>query len=394
MRRPSSRTTTAPAALLAIALATPVHHAAGQPSPSGPPPEAKGWRAVTVAEGVEQPWALTWLTDGRPLVTAKRGSVYVVEDGKFVELPVDDLPPVFSGGQGALMDVALHPKAPADPRIYFTMSTGTMEQNRTILVRGILDGDRIRDVETLFEVEPPKSGGQHFGSRLLWLPDGTLLMSVGDGGNPPLEVGGMLARDQAQNLGTHLGSVLRLTEDGKPAPDNPFRDREGAKPEIWTYGHRNIQGLTRDPGSGRIYASEHAARGGDEVNLLEAGSNYGWPKVSLSRDYRTGEPIGVPTLPGMVDPLVVWVPAHAPSGLAFYTGDRFPAWRGSLFSGGLASHDIRRIALDADGRVVGLERLDIGSRVRDVRQGPDGYLYALTDEKNGRLLRIEPESGS
>jgi len=376
------------AAVLAVAAAP---GARGQPVPSGPPGDATGWRAVTVARGVEQPWALTWLPDGRALVTAKRGKLYVLDGARFVEIPIEGLPPVFSGGQGGLMDVALHPDAPADRRIYLTMSTGDVEQNRTLLVRGTLDGDRVRDVETLLAVDPPKSGAQHFGSRLLWLPDGTLLMSVGDGGNPPLRVGGMLAREQAQNPGSHLGSVLRLTEDGKPAADNPLAGRPGAKPEVWTYGHRNVQGLTRDPSSGRVYASEHGPKGGDEVNLLVAGSNYGWPEATFGRDYRTGEPIGERSRPGMVDPIVVWIPSPAPSGLAFYTGDRFPGWRGSLFSGGLASNDIRRIALDENGRVLGLERLRIGSRVRDVRQGPDGHLYALTDEDSGRLLRIEPE---
>jgi len=378
------------AAVAATLVAAAALHVAAQPAPSGPPQEAKGWRAVTVASGVDQPWALTWLPDGRALVTAKGGTLHVLEGGRFVELPVEGMPEVFSGGQGALMDVALHPGAPEDRRIYFTLSTGDAQRNRTTLVRGTLDGDRVRGVETLLEVEPVKSGGQHFGSRLLWLPDGTLLMSVGDGGNPPLRVGDRLAREQAQNPATHLGSILRLTEDGKPAPGNPKRDAPDAKPEIWTMGHRNVQGLARDPRSGRVYASEHGPRGGDELNVLEAGKNYGWPLATLGRDYRTGEPIGAPSVAGMVDPIVVWTPAHSPSGLAFYTGDRIPGWRGSLFSGGLASDDIRRVVLDADGRVVGQERLSIGDRVRDVRQGPDGFLYAITDEDDGRLLRIEP----
>jgi aldose sugar dehydrogenase len=270
-----------------------------------------------------------------------------------------------------------------------TMSAGTQQENRTILVRGVFEGTRVTNIETLFQVEPSKTGRAHFGSRLLWLPDGTLLMSVGDGGNPPQEIGGMLAREQAQNLGSHLGAVLRLTADGKPASDNPFIDRPDARPEIWTYGHRNIQGLTRDPQSGRVWANEHGPFGGDELNVIERGQNYGWPLQTLGRDYRTREPIGKPRVEGMVAPRAVWTPAHAPSGLAFYTGDRIPDWRGSLFSGGLAAEDIRRVMLDADGKVTGQERLTIGHRVRDVKQGPDGYLYAITDEENGRLLRIE-----
>ncbi|MBA2556794.1 MAG: PQQ-dependent sugar dehydrogenase [Chloroflexi bacterium] len=363
--------------------------ALAQPQPSGPPPEAKGWRSVTVAEGVSHPWGMTWLPDGRLILTAKQGTLHVLNGDRFDRIEVDGLPPVFSEGQGALMDIALHPKDPS--RLYMTMSTGTSEENRTILVRGAFDGKRVTKVETLFSVEPPKSGTQHFGSRLLWLPDGTLLMSIGDGGNPPLQIGGKLAREQAQNLESHHGSVLRLTEDGKPAPDNPLAGKQGARPEIWSYGHRNIQGMTRDSESGRIWANEHGPFGGDELNLLEAGQNYGWPLVTLGRGYKTKEAIGEDSMEGMVEPRVVWTPAHAPSGLAFYTGKHFPDWRGSLFSGGLRSEDIRRISLDGQGKVVGQDRLSIGSRVRDVRQGPDGFLYAITDEKNGRLLRIEPE---
>jgi glucose/arabinose dehydrogenase len=376
-------------AAVAILPAVAVSSAFAQPEPTGPPPDAKGWRAVTVAEGVSHPWGMTWLADGRLLVTAKAGTLHVLNKDRFDPIPVEGLPRVLSAGQGGLLDIVTHPKDRA--RIYMTMSAGTEQENRTILVRGRFDGKRVTKVETLFRVQPGKSGAQHFGSRLLWLPDGTLLMSIGDGGNPPQQIGGMLAREQAQNLESHHGTVLRLTEGGKPAPDNPFIKKEGARPEIWTYGHRNIQGLARDPDSGRIWANEHGPFGGDELNLLEAGQNYGWPLVTLGRDYRTKEEIGKDTWEGMVEPRVVWTPAHAPSGLAFYTGDQFPDWRGSLFSGGLRSQDIRRIALDKDGNVAAQERLSIGSRVRDVRQGPDGFLYALTDEENGRLLRIEPE---
>ncbi|MBA4147713.1 MAG: PQQ-dependent sugar dehydrogenase [Verrucomicrobia bacterium] len=360
-----------------------------QPEPSGPPPEAKNWRTVLVAQGIRHPWGLTWLPDGRALVTAKHGTLHVLEGDRFVSVPMVDLPEVFSRGQGALMDIALHPQFEQNQRIYMTLSTGSEKENRTILVRGVFDGRRVSKFETLFRAEPTKDSDQHFGSRLVWLPDGTLLMSIGDGGNPPQRIGNMLAREQAQNLGSHLGSVLRLTEDGKPAPNNPFLNRQGAQPEIWSYGHRNIQGMTRDPKSGRVWANEHGPRGGDELNLIERGRNYGWPLHTYGRDYRTGKVIGKEDVENIVYPKVAWVPAHPPSGLAFYTGDRYPNWRGSLFSGGLASKDIRRIALDENGNVVGQERLTVDRRIRDVRQGPDGFLYVITDEENGRLLRIE-----
>jgi glucose/arabinose dehydrogenase len=359
--------------------------------PTGAPPAAKGWRTETVADGIPQPWGIAWLPDGRPLVTSKDGTLHILNGKRFDTVPMDGLPAVYSSGQGGLLDIALHPADKVNPRVYMTMSTGTDSDNRTILVQGIFDGKRVHSIKTLFRVQQDKSGGQHFGSRLLWLPDGTLLMSIGDGGNPPQRVGNMLARDQAQNLGTDHGSILRLTAEGKPAPGNPLAKRPGALPEIWTYGHRNIQGMARDPLSGRIWATEHGPRGGDELNLIEGGHNYGWPLQSYGRDYRTGEPVGQRTVAGMTAPKVAWVPSPAPSGLAFYTGSQFPQWRGSLFSGGLVSMDIRRIALDKDGNVQGQERLDIGKRVRDVKQGPDGFLYAITDEENGRLLRIVPD---
>jgi glucose/arabinose dehydrogenase len=355
------------------------------------PPDATGWHAVTVAEGIEQPWGMSWLPDGRLLVTAKKGALYILNGKRFDPVALDPLPSLFTSGQGGLLDVAVHPADKTNPRIYMTMASGSASDNRTVLVQGVFDGKRVHGIKTLFSATPAKSGGQHFGSRLLWLPDGTLLMSVGDGGNPPQRVGGMLARDQAQNLGSDNGKILRLTADGKPAPGNPLAARPGARPEIWTYGQRNVQGMTQDRQTGRVWASEHGPRGGDEINRIEGGKNYGWPLQSYGLDYSTREPIGKPSIAGMTGPIVVWSPSPAPSGLAYYTGSHFPKWRGSLFSGSLAGADVRRVELDKAGKVVRQERLDIGSRVRDVRQGPDGYLYVLTDEANGRLLRIEPK---
>ena len=369
------------------ALAMPAH---AELAASGEPPAAKqGWKAVTVADGVRQPWGIAWLGDGRALVTSKQGSLHVLNGQKFDEVALEGMPAVFTGGQGGLLDIVLHPQdaAKPTPRVYMTVATGTSEANRTTLVQGVFDGKKVTGIKTLFQVSTDKSGGQHFGSRLLWLPDGTLLMSVADGGNPPLRIGDRLAREQAQNPATHLGSILRLTDEGKPAPGNPLAAK-GALPEIWSMGHRNIQGLARDPVSGRIWATEHGPYGGDELNLVVAGGNYGWPLQGYGADYKTHEPVGKHEVAGMINPSVAWVPSPAPSGLAVYSGDKIPAWRGSVFSGGLAAKDIRRVALDAAGKVTGQDRLAIGERVRDVKQGPDGYLYALTDESNGKLLRI------
>jgi glucose/arabinose dehydrogenase len=359
---------------------------------SGEPPKAKGWRAETVVSGLPQPWGMAWLADGRILVTGKEGSLHLVDGKRMVAVPVEGLPELFASGQGGLLDIAVHPADKgANARVYMTMSSGTSSANRTVLVQGVFDGKRVHGVKTIFSASPAKSGGQHFGSRIVFLKDGTLLMSIGDGGNPPQRVGNMLARDQAQNLGSHNGSILRLTSEGKPAPGNPLAGRQGALPELWSIGHRNIQGIAVDPQSGRVWASEHGPRGGDEINLIEGGKNYGWPLQSYGADYSSREPVGTKNVPGMEQPLVAWVPSPAPSGLVYYTGKAFPQWQGSLLSGGLASKDIRRIAFDAGGKVIKQEQLDIGKRVRDVRQGPDGQLYALTDESKGSLLRIVPQ---
>ena len=357
--------------------------------PSDAPPAVKGWRAVPVAGGIEQPWGMTWLPNGKLLVTSKKGTVQILDGARVVNVPLEGMPEVFTGGQGGLLDITVHPVDKTNPRVYMTLATGTSEANRTTLVQGIFDGKKIHSIKKIFQVQPDKSGGQHFGSRLLWMPDGMMLMSIGDGGNPPQRIGTMLAREQAQNLGSHQGKILRLTDQGKAAPGNPLAAKPGALPEIWSYGHRNIQAMVRDT-AGRVWATEHGPRGGDELNLIDGGANYGWPLQSYGADYRSAEPVGVKVVPGMTAPKVAWVPSPAPSGLAFYTGKHFPQWRGSLFSGGLAALDVRRVVLDKDGNVTGQERLEIGKRVRDVKQGPDGYLYLITDAADGQLLRIEP----
>ncbi len=376
------------ATLITLACSSSV---AQEVEPVAEPPAAKGWKVETVVDSLPQPWAMTWLADGRMLVTGKKGSLHLVDGKRAQAIPVEGLPALFTEGQGGLLDIAVHPsdKGP-NPRIYMTMASGTGDANSTALVQGVFDGKRVHAIKTIFKASPTKSGGQHFGSRIVFLKDGTILMSIGDGGNPPARVGNMLARDQAQNVGSHNGSILRLTSEGQAAPNNPLAAQKGALPELWSIGHRNIQGMTVDP-QGRVWASEHGPRGGDEINLIEGGKNYGWPLQSYGLDYKTREPIGKRVVAGMVNPLVVWTPSTGASGLTWYTGSAFPAWRGSLFSGGLATEDIRRVAFDAQGKVVKQERLDIGKRVRDVRQGPDGHLYAITDEAKGSLLRIIPQ---
>jgi glucose/arabinose dehydrogenase len=227
---------------------------------------------------------------------------------------------------------------------------------------------------------------------MVWLPDNTLLVSIGDGGNPPVELEGDLIRQQAQNLNSHLGKIIRLNDDGSIPTDNPFVGSENAKPAVWSYGHRNIQGMTLNPTNNQVWATEHGAKGGDELNQVDVGGNYGWPVVTYSREYFGPAISDETSRPGMVDPKVVWTPAIAPSGLVFYNGDRVPAWQGDLFAGGLVSQDIRYIDLDSSGNVLNQQSIDIGQRVRDVKVGPDGLIYILTDEDNGQLIRLEPPS--
>jgi glucose/arabinose dehydrogenase len=367
--------------------------AASQPvlSEAAPPPVA-GIRLVTVAEGLERPWGLAFLPDGAMLVTERPGRLRLVRDGQVDPRPIAGLPPVHAMGQGGLLDVVLHPGFAQNRLVYLTYAHGDSQANRTRLARGVLDGHALRDLQVLFEVNRDKPTSAHFGSRILFLPDGTLLLTIGDGGNPPNMLDGRFIRENAQDRSNHIGKTLRLNADGTVPRDNPFVGQAGMRPEIWTWGNRNSQGIAWDPIRNTVWANEHGSQAGDEVNRIERGRNYGWPAVSYSVEYRGGAQIGDGrSAPGMTDPVLVWMTTSAPSGLAVYGGDRFPGWRGDLFSGGLRSQDVRRIRLDAAGRVVGEERIPVGRRVRDVREGPDGYLYLLTDDAAGaRIIRVEP----
>lgn len=350
------------------------------------------FQMVTVLENLEHPWGLAWLPDGELLITERPGRLRIAREGVLDPTPIPGLPEIFAQGQGGLLDIALHPDFAENRLVYFSYAHGDSSANRTRIARATFDGETLNDWEVIFEVSQPKSRAQHFGSRLAWLPDGTLLVSIGDGGNPPTAIDGEFIRQQAQNRSSHLGKVLRLHDDGSIPADNPFVEDTEAAPEIWSYGHRNIQGLAIDPETEQVWATEHGSRGGDELNRVEAGENYGWPLVTHSREYTGGQISPDTSRPGMIDPQVVWTPAIAPSGLAIYRGEAFPAWQGNLFAGGLVSQDLRRLELDASSAVVNEVAIPIGQRVRDVRQGPDGLLYVLTDESNGQLIRLEPSA--
>ncbi|MEM9217992.1 MAG: PQQ-dependent sugar dehydrogenase [Cyanobacteria bacterium P01_F01_bin.150] len=346
-------------------------------------------KVTTVMSGLDHPWGMDWLPDGSMLITERSGQLWHVQEGN-LPVSIDGLPDILVRGQGGLLDIAIHPQFEQNSWIYISYASGARRANHTRVMRAELRENQLQNVEDIFQVSQLKPEAQHFGSRLTWLPDQTLLISIGDGGNPPVSLDGELIRFQAQSLNSHLGKVLRINDDGSVPSDNPFSQNPDAEPLVWSYGHRNIQGLAYDPVTDRVWASEHGARGGDEINLIEPGQNYGWPLATHSQEYSGGDISPDQSLPGMVDPLVVWTPSIAPSGFMVYRGDRFPQWQGNLFAGGLVSRELQRFEVDDLGNIVGQYFMPIGQRVREVKQGPDGLIYVLTDEDNGQLLRLAP----
>jgi aldose sugar dehydrogenase len=341
---------------------------------------AEDYQLTTLAEGLVHPWCIAFLPDGDMLVTEREGRLRVLREGGLDPTPVAGVPPVLAQGQGGLFDVLLHPGFADNRLLYLSYAHGTRRENATRIARARFEGGALHDLQVLFEVSPLKDTPVHFGGRMLFLPDGTLLLTTGDGYD---------YREQAQDLAGLLGKTVRLNDDGTVPEDNPFVGREDARPEIWTYGHRNPQGLTLDAATGKVYLHEHGPRGGDELHLLRGGLNYGWPLITYGVDY-TGARISPFTeMEGMEQPLHYWVPSIAPSGMTHYGGDLFPAWRGSLLLGGLVSRAVHRIPLD-DGRVAGEEKRfeEIGERIRDVRMGPEGHLFLLTDSPQGRVIRV------
>jgi len=348
-----------------------------------PQPEGHSFTIVTLVSGLEHPWSMAWLPDGRMLVTERPGRLRVVSrDFKLDPRPVGGLPKIAAQGQGGLLDVALHPQYAQNGWIYLAYAGYGDGGWSTELMRAKLKDHVLVEQQVLFRLEPRSRAGQHFGARIVFDGKGHVFLTLGDRGD----------RDRAQDLGDHAGSVIRLREDGSVPTDNPFVKRPGARPEIFSWGNRNVQGAALHPKTGELWTHEHGPQGGDEVNIIRSGRNYGWPVATFGREYGTGFRIGEGTQrPGMEPPLHIWVPSIAPSGMAFYAGDRFPAWRGSLLVGALQFPRLTRLELDGD-KVVREEVLlkrDPG-RVRDVRVGPDGYVYLLTDAPNGVLVRLEP----
>jgi len=338
-------------------------------------------RLVTVAKGLEHPWSVAFLPDGRMLVTERRGRLRIVtSDGKLSE-PIKGVPRVYARGQGGLLDVILDPGFATNRVIYLSYAEPGDGGGGTAVARAVLNGGALTGLKVIFRQTPKADTRVHFGSRLVIARDGTLFITIGERGQ----------RERAQDPSVNRGQVIRINRDGSIPKDNPFVGKAGYRPEIWSYGHRNPQGAALHPETGKLWTVEHGARGGDEINVPLPGRNYGWPVIAYGRHYWGGK-IGEGThKAGMEQPIYYWDPSIAPSGMAFYTGDKYPKWKGNVFVGALSFQLLARLELDGE-KVVKEERLfkELSERIRDVRQGPDGYLYILTDADDGRLLRIEP----
>ena len=344
--------------------------------------ETAAGRAILrrMVSGLQNPWSFDFLPTGEILITERGGTLVLIDDKQ--THTITGLPPISAGGQGGLLDILVDPDFEKSRTIFFTYAASGPGGRGTAAARAELDGYNLRNVHVLWEMNPKTVTGHHFGSRIRMLPDGTLLISTGDRGD----------MKRAQDMADAAGKTHRINTDGTIPLDNPFRTVRGALPSLYTTGHRNIQGLAVHPATGEIWASEHGPQGGDEINIIESGKNYGWPVVTYGRNYGTGTRIGEgETKEGLENPVIQWTPSIAPSGLTFYSGEAFPAWKGSLFSGNLAGQRLVRMTIE-NSRITGQEILLQGTvgRIRDVKEGPDGFLYLITDSANGALYRIEP----
>ena len=342
------------------------------------------FRVVTVAEGLVNPWSMAWLPNGDMLVTEKPGRLRIVRKGVLDVQPITGVPQVWAVGQGGLLEVLPHPQFAKNQLLYLTYSKPCEQGATTALFRARFDGQALLDGKDLFVADNCNTGNPHFGSKLAWGRDGLLFMTIGERGD----------RNRSQSLAIHGGKILRLKEDGTAAPGNPFAGKEGAKPEIFSYGHRNPQGLAFQPGTDVLWSNEHGPQGGDELNIVQAGKNYGWPVASYGREYPPdGSLVSMHAWQaGIEDPVLVWSPSIGISGMIFYTGEAFPHWKGNIFAGALSGMAVHRAGFNAKGGLMGREAMltHLRQRIRDVRQGPDGLIYLAVDSNPGGVLRIEP----
>jgi glucose/arabinose dehydrogenase len=346
--------------------------------------DMQGMKPVTVAKGLEFPWGLAFLPDGRMLVTERPGRMRIVTADGMLGAPIAGLPPVFAQGEGGLLDVVLDPKFNANAQVFWAYSEPDTAGKvaSTAVARGRLDGNAMKDVQVIYRQLEKLADGRHFGARLLFASDGNLFVTLGDRSK----------RDDAQNPQSAHGKIMRIAIEGRAAAGNPFEGVVGTLPEIWTLGHRNVQGIAFHPETGELWVSEHGPQGGDELNLIARGKNYGWPVITNGCEYTTCAKIGEGTeKAGMESPIAWWGPqSTAPSGITFLTSDRYPGWKGQLFMGTLAGQALVRLKLDGH-KVVEQQRLVTGllERIRDVKQGPDGWLYVITAGPDGRIIRVE-----
>lgn len=343
--------------------------------------QAADYKIETVAENLSHPWAIAFLPGGDMLVTERSGQLRRIIGGVLQQEAIDNLPAMHVDGQGGLLDIIPDPQFEANHRLYLSFSSGSKSANALRVISARLDGNRLEDITTLFTATPTKDTPHHFGGRLVLLQDQTLLITVGEGFD---------YRERAQSLDNHFGKLIRINKDGTVPADNPFVDREGALPEIWTYGHRNQQGLLVSA-DGTIWLHEHGPRGGDELNRIEPGKNYGWPAITHGIDYSGAYVSPFTEAEGMEQPVIYWTPSIAPAGFCEYRGDVFPQWRGNLFVAALVEKSVRRLVMK-DGEVQSQETMftELDQRIREVRAGPDGYLYLLTDSNEGSILRVTP----
>jgi glucose/arabinose dehydrogenase len=381
-----ARSLFAPLALLALAACGSAQAPAQGPAQRSPTPASTPGvvRTETVAEGLENPWALAFLPDGRILVTERPGRLRIVERDGRLSAPLAGVPAVHARNQGGLLDVAVDPRFGENRLVYLSYAEPAEDGTAgTAVARGTLGAAGLENVQVIYRQRPKLRGDGHFGSRLVFRRDGTLWITQGDRQG---------YRERAQDLSQGMGKIMRVNADGTVPRDNPFVGREGAQPEIWSYGHRNVQAAAIHPETGELWTVEHGARGGDELNNPQAGRNYGWPVITYGRDY-SGMSIGEGVAKeGMEQPVYYWDPVIAPSGMAFYTGDMYPGWKGSILIGSMSPGALVRLTMEG-GRVAREERYlgELRERIRDVQQGPDGHIYVVTDNAKGRVLRVVPE---
>ena len=346
----------------------------------GLPAAAVEYRIETVAAGLEHPWSIAFLPDGRMLVTERAGRLRLIEDGRLLDDPVSGVPEAFVRSQAGLFEVLRDPRYEENGWIYLSLAHGDARASGTRVVRGRLQDRELVDVEVIFDTHPPRDRPVHYGGRMAFLGDGTLAIGLGDAFD---------YREEAQRLDNHTGTIVRIRPDGSVPEDNPFVGQAGARAEIYSYGHRNVQGLVFDHEAGKLWAHEHGPRGGDELNLVQAGRNYGWPVATFGVDYSGARISPWTSRPGMEDPVLHWTPSIAPAGMTLYRGAQFPQWDGSLLVSALVAQEVRRLVVEGD-RVVSQEALfaEIGARLRDVKVAPDGALFLLTDSPRGQVLRV------